>query len=140
MGNEELISALNEQLSAEYQAIVQYIQYSAVVTGPHRPELVRFFQDELPDEQAHAQYLANEVSVLGGTPTTAVPPVPIDTDPHKLLENVLDAETRAVEAYTALARLADEAGEPTIRIQMEHFIEDESSHRHETEKILKGKW
>ena len=140
MSKEALIAAMNDQLSAEYQAIIQYLQYSAVVTGPHRPELVAFFRAEIPDEQMHAQYLADKIAALGGKPTTDAKPVPTADDTRKLLENVLEAETEAIAAYTKLIELADQAGEVGIRIQMENFVQDESTHRDETMKILRGAW
>lgn len=135
-----LIAAMNDQLSAEYQAVIQYLQYSAVVSGPHRPELVTFFRAELPDEQGHAQYLADKISALGGTPTTDAKPVPHATDAREMLQNVLEAETQAVAAYAEMARLADAAGEIGIRTQVETFLQDESNHRDETRKILQGRW
>jgi bacterioferritin len=138
MSNNTLIIALNDQLSAEYQAIIQYLQYSAVVTGPHRPELVTFFRAEIPDEQTHAQYLADKIAALGGIPTTEAKPVPEGKEPRELLENVLKAENEAVAAYTKLIDLADKAGEIAIRIQMENFVQDESTHRDEVLKILGG--
>ncbi|HZO88762.1 MAG TPA: ferritin-like domain-containing protein [Chthonomonadaceae bacterium] len=140
MSKQALIAAMNEQLSAEYQAIIQYIQYSAVVTGPHRPELVAFFRAEIPDEQTHAQYLADKIAALGGEPTTTAKPVPHSDDARQLLEYVLAAENQAIAAYTNLIKLADEAGEVGIRIQMENFVQDENNHRDETQKILSGKW
>ncbi|HZP81027.1 MAG TPA: ferritin-like domain-containing protein [Chthonomonadaceae bacterium] len=140
MSKEALIAAMNDQLSAEYQAIIQYIQYSAVVSGPHRPELVSFFRAEIPDEQGHAQYLADKISALGGEPTTTAKPIPHSTDARQLLEYVLEAETQAVAAYTNLIKLAEEAGEIGIRVQLENFVTDESTHRDETLKILQGRW
>ena len=140
MSQQALIDAMNDQLSAEYQAIIQYIQYSAVVTGPNRPELVNFFRAEIPDEQLHAQYLADKISALGATPTTFAKPVPPGKEPRELLENVLAAEEQAIQAYTRLIDLADAAGETGIRIQMENFVTDENNHRDETRKILQGRW
>ena len=140
MSQQALIAAMNDQLSAEYQAIIQYLQYSAVVTGPHRPELVNFFRAEIPDEQMHAQYLADKIAAMGGTPTTNAKPVPAASEPRQLLENVLAAEEQAIKAYTRLIELADEAGEVGIRIQMENFVQDENNHRDETKKILQGRW
>ena len=140
MSKEKLIEALNAQLSAEYQAVVQYTHYSAVVSGPYRPELVRFFQAEIPDEQGHAQFLANQIAILGGTPTTDVLPVPAAKDPQEMLRNVVEAESKAVAAYTELVKLADEAGETGLRLHLETFIQDESNHRDETRRILEGKW
>jgi bacterioferritin len=140
MSQQALLEAMNEQLSAEYQAIIQYIQYSAVVTGPNRPELVNFFRAEIPDEQMHAQYLADKIAAMGGTPTTIAKPVPAAREPRELLENVLAAEEQAISAYTRLIDLADAAGETGIRIQMENFVTDENNHRDETRKILQGRW
>lgn len=140
MSTQALIDAMNEQLSAEYQAIIQYIQYSAVVSGPHRPELVTFFRGEIPDEQGHAQYLADKISALGGTPTTEAKPVPRAEDTRRMLEFVQEAEHQAIQAYARLIELADAAGEIGIRIQMETFLQDESTHRDETRKILQGAW
>lgn len=140
MSNHALIAAMNEQLSAEYQAIIQYIQYSAIVSGPQRPQLAAFFREEIPDEQKHAQYLADKVSVLGATPTTAAKPVLVGSSPRELLENVLEGEKHSIAAYTRLIDLADEAGEVGIRIRMEDFVQDENAHRDETLKILEGPW
>jgi bacterioferritin len=140
MSLQTLIDALNAQLSAEYQAVVQYTHYSAVVSGPYRPELVRFFQTEIPDEQGHAQYLANTVALLGGTPTTTVLPVPAATDPRDMLQNIFEAESQAVEAYKKLVVLADAEGQTGLRLHLETFIQDESNHRDETRRLLGGKW
>lgn len=138
MSKDALITAMNDQLSAEYQAVIQYIHYSAIVTGPNRPELVTFFQSEIPDEQGHAQYLADKISSLGGVPTTVAKPVPPGVTAQELLQNVFEAESEAVAAYTKLIDLADKAGEIGIRIQLENFVQDESTHRDETQKILRG--
>ena len=138
MTREALLEAMNDQLSAECQAVIQYIQYSAVVTGPHRPESVTLFRAEIPDEQGHALYLADKIAALGGTPTTDAKPVPHANGDRELLKNVLEAETQAIAAYARLIDLADQAGEVGIRIQMENFVTDESTHRDETQKILSG--
>jgi bacterioferritin len=138
MSKESLIEAMNEQLAAEYQAMIMYLHYSAVVTGPYRPELISFFQPEIPGEQVHCQYLADKISAMGGTPTTAPKPVPHSSDAKKLLQYVLEAEENAVAAYAHLIKLAEEMGEIGIRVQMENFLQDETHHRDETKKILQG--
>ena len=43
MDKETLIRRLNEDLSGELGAIVQYITYAAKATGPYRPQLSQFF-------------------------------------------------------------------------------------------------
>src|SRR4029450_6012516 len=75
-----LIEGLNQDLAGELGAIVQYITYAAKASGPFRPQLSEFFLKEIPDEQGHAQYLANKIVALGGEPTTVEPPAPAARD------------------------------------------------------------
>ena len=70
MNKETLIAKLNEDLAGELSAIIQYITYAAKATGPFRPQLTQFFLAEVPDEQMHAQFLANKVVALGGDPAS----------------------------------------------------------------------
>src|SRR5919202_3362092 len=65
-----LIDVLNDDLSHEYQAVIAYNTYAATVSGMNRLELKGFFDSEVPDELRHAQYLANKIAALGGTPPT----------------------------------------------------------------------
>ena len=58
MDKKTLVDALNEDLAGELQAVIQYLTYSAKVTGPWRPQLVDFMQTEIQDELLHAQFLA----------------------------------------------------------------------------------
>lgn len=131
-----LIDALNEDLANELQAIIMYIQYSACVTGPYRPQLVGFFQGEIPDEQMHAQFLADKIVSLGGTPTTTPTPVPAASGNRQMLENVLAAEQQAIRGYGERVKQADEAGEIGLRVELENFITDETKHYEETKKML----
>ena len=56
MNTQTLVDKLNEDLANELAAIIQYITYSAQVTGPFRPQLASFFLKEVPDEQGHAEF------------------------------------------------------------------------------------
>ena len=133
----QLIKALNEDLAGEYAAIIQYITYAARATGPFRPQLVQFFLAEVPDEQGHAQYLANKIVALGGVPTMVPRELPKVDGNREMLEAVLAAERRAVEDYTRRARQAEELGDKGLMVQLEDMVRDESSHAEETERILR---
>ena len=89
MNKQTLIDHLNEDLSGELSAIIQYITYAAKATGPYRPQLSQFFLTEVADEQLHAQYLANKIVALGGEPTTTARPVPAASTNRAMLEAVL---------------------------------------------------
>lgn len=137
MDKQKLIDALNQDLADEFSAIIQYLTYSAKATGPYRPQLAQFFLDEVPDEQGHAQFLANKIVALGGEPTTEPNPVADAANNHEMLENVLEAERRAIKSYTERAKQADEYGDKGLAVQLEDMIADETSHAEETERILR---
>jgi bacterioferritin len=133
----DLIELLNEDLAGELGAVIQYTVYAAKTTGPYRPQLSQFFLAEVPDEQLHAQFLANKIVALGGEPTTEPRDVPSASSNREMLEAVLAAERRAVEDYTQRARQADEFGDKGLAVQLEDMVRDESGHAEETERILR---
>ena len=136
MTTDELIEKLNGDLADELGAIIQYIVYAARATGPYRPQLSQFFLAEVVDEQGHAQYLANKIAALGGTPTTTARPVPLPDGDRAMLEEVVAAEQRATEAYVQRAKDAEAYGDKGLAVQLEDFIRAESSHVEETQRIL----
>ncbi|MBZ0291599.1 MAG: ferritin-like domain-containing protein [Anaerolineae bacterium] len=136
MSNQALIDALNDDLAAEFQAVVMYTTYSAMVTGPYRPQLVTFMQAEIPDELGHAQFLADKIAALGGVPTKQPLAVPEAETPKEMLERILEAERKAVDNYTKRADQAKEAGQLGLAVQLEDMVVDETSHYEETKKLL----
>lgn len=137
MDKETLIAKLNEDLAREYAAVIQYTTYSACVTGPYRPQLSEFLLAEVPDEQGHAQFLANKIVALGGVPTTKIPEVPVPSTNKAMVEAILEAEKRATQAYTERSKQAEEFGDKGLQVQLEDMVRDESHHVEETERILK---
>jgi bacterioferritin len=132
----ELIDGLNEDLAAEYQAVIMYRTYAALVTGPYRQELKAFFEGEIPDELAHAAFLADKIVALGGTPVVTPGPVAIAKDNREMLENALQAEVDTIERYTRRLQQAERTGEISIKIQLEDLIVDESNHRDDIRRML----
>ena len=100
--------------------------------------LRQFFQAEIPEELAHAQFLADKVASLGGTPTTLPRQVPQTADPRQMLANVLAAEKQAIADYKARAEQAASYGDKGLATHLETIVEDETGHYEETEKILRG--
>jgi bacterioferritin len=137
MDKQTLIDRLNEDLAGELGAIIQYITYAAKVSGPFRPQLVQFFLAEVPDEQAHAQFLANKIVTLGGEPTTTPRPTAVAHTNHEMLEEVLVAERKAKQDYTQRASEAEAFGDVGLKVQLENMVLDETGHGEETERILR---
>lgn len=134
---EKLIDALNNDLAHEFQAIIQYMTYAARVSGPNRPELAAFFKSEVPDETAHAQFLAEKIVVLGGVPTTTPKPIPSASGAKEMLQEILKAESDAHDRYAKRAAEAESLGMKGLQVQLEDMARDESEHRDETLRILR---
>jgi len=137
MNKQKLVDKLNEDLSNELSAIIQYITFSAQVTGPFRTQLAEFFLKEVPDEQGHAEFLANKVVALGGVPTTVPFPVAAAETNKEFLEAALEAEKKAVAGYKERAQQADEYGDVGLKVQLEDMVRDETEHKEKIERILR---
>jgi bacterioferritin len=55
-----------------------------------------------------------------------------------MLENALAAEVDTIARYTRRIEQAEQAGELAVKIQLEDLIVDESRHRDDIRRILKG--
>lgn len=97
----------------------------------------QFFMAEVPDEQAHAQFLANKIVALGGEPVTQPRPVPPARTNRDVLEAVLGAEAKAGMDYTQRAKDAEAFGDKGWQVQLENMVLDETGHREETDRILR---
>ncbi len=131
-----LIDGLNEDLAAEYQAVIMYRTYASLVSGPYRQELRAFFEGEIPDELGHAAFLADKIVALGGTPTTRAAEVQLARDNRQMLENALQAEVETIERYTRRIEQAERVGDVSIKVQLENLIVDESQHRDDIRRML----
>jgi bacterioferritin len=132
-----LVDGLNEDLAHEYQAIVMYNSFAAMVSGIHRPMLKGFFEAELPEELQHAQFLADKVTALGGTPATAPAPLSLPASAEAMLRMVLDAETETITRYVERRKQAEAFGDYGLAADLDGIISDETKHKEETEKLLR---
>ncbi len=135
---EQLIRGLNEDLAHEYQAVVMYTTYAAMTSGIHRPLLKQFFESEIPEELRHAQFLANKITALGGIPTTKPAPVTLQETNRAMLEEVLRAETETIARYVQRRQQAEAFGDYGLVNDLDEIISDETRHKEEVEKLLRG--
>jgi bacterioferritin len=140
MEKEKLIQGLNEDLAHEYQAIILYTTYAALVSGIHRQELKELFLAEIQDELRHAQLLSNKIAALGGKPTTVPAPVPEAEDARAMLEAILKAEAETVARYVKRMKEAEAFGDYGLANDLQEIISEETRHKEETEKLLRGRW
>lgn len=138
MDRNTLIEGLNHDLAGELQAIIMYLHYAAAATGVDRLELAEFFQREIQDELRHALFLANKITALGGEPIDEPLPVPRAESNRAMIERVLEAEERTIKAYTERMKQAEEFGDYGLANDLQDIISDETRHKEECEKLLRG--
>jgi bacterioferritin len=138
-GTRELLEGLNEDLRGEFQAVIMYRLYASMVQGPYRQELRTFFANEIPEELAHAQILADKISALGGTPIAEPAPVPVVKDAKEMLNAALRAEVETIDRYVKRREQAERAGEHGLAADFDTIIADETHHRDELRQIL-ARW
>jgi bacterioferritin len=136
---QELIDGLNEDLRGEFQAVIMYRLYASMVQGPYRQELRTFFANEIPEELAHAQLLADKIAALGGIPASTPAPVPVVTEAKEMLQAALKAELEAIKRYVKRRKQAEAADEPGLAAEFDSIISAETNHRDELRQIL-ARW
>jgi bacterioferritin len=132
-----LVDALNEDLAHEYQAVIAYNTYAAMVSGMNRVELKGFFASEIPDELRHAQFLADKITALGGTPTTMPAEVATANEPRAMLEQALKYERETIPRYVDRMKQAEAVGDYGLANDLQDMISDETGHKEELEKLLR---
>jgi bacterioferritin len=135
----QLIEGLNQDLRREFQAIIMYRIYASMVQGPYRQELRTFFANEIPEELAHAQILADKIAALGGTPAANPGQVPVVAEAKAMLQEALQAELETIEQYVKRRKQAEAAGEPGLAAEIDTLISDETNHRDELRQML-ARW
>src|SRR3984957_8314465 len=93
----DLIDALNEDLSREYQAIIAYTVYSSVLTGAPWMNIAAELKLHAAEELQHALILADQIDYLGGSPTATAKPVKLSKKPEDMIRFDLDNETETIK-------------------------------------------
>jgi bacterioferritin len=128
MDQEEFTELLNEDLSTEYQSIVQYNLHISTVTGPEFVSTIDELTKHLSQELNHARVLASQVSFLGGEPTTDVRAVPTTADSRAALEADLRLEQEQLGRYRERFSQANELGLADVGEALRPLLEQTQEH------------
>jgi bacterioferritin len=124
----EFIDLLNEDLRTEFQSVVQYVQHTASITGPEYLSTVDELKVHLTQELNHAQVLAEQITFLGGTPTTSVSEVPRWSDSKSALEADLRLEESQLERYRKRFSQAMDLGLADVAEALRPLLEQTQEH------------
>jgi bacterioferritin len=142
---DELINHLNQAFAEEWLAYYQYWLGAKVAVGAMRPEIVEEFEEHAGQELKHADWIADRIVQLGGTP--ALSPEdwfklshckyapPLDANTCELLKENLEAERCAIGRYEGICDLTHGKDYETFRIS-EKILKEEIEHEQELEDFL----
>jgi bacterioferritin len=125
---EELIAALNEDLSREYQAIIGYVNYSQVLKGAAYMTIAEELAVHAEEELNHALQIANHVDYLGGMPSVIAKPVKTSKKAEDMLRFDLDNETETIRNYRRRIKQADALNEFAISESIRGILVQEQDH------------
>jgi bacterioferritin len=131
--HDELLRILNEALSLEYTAAIQYNQHSMLLTGRDRLLFEDLFKDHSKESLGHAKIWGDRIVYLGGVPKAEIGTIHQSTDVMEMLEMDLEIEKKAVEVYSRAHKVCKH--EPTIYM-LENHILDEDKDVEELQKLL----
>src|SRR3984885_7901416 len=126
----DLIDALNEDLSREYQAIIAYTVYSSVLTGAPWMNIAAELKLHAAEELQHALILADQIDYLGGSPTATAKPVKLSKKPEEMLRFDLDNETETIKNYRQRVKQAEALGHYALAELLRGIIVQEQNHQH----------
>ena len=127
-GRENLIKALNEDLSREYQAIIGYVNYSQVLKGAAYMKIAEELEVHAGEELQHALQVANMVDYLGGMPSVTPKPVKTSEKAEEMLRFDLDNETVTIRNYRRRVKQAEEMNEFAIAETLRQILVQEQDH------------
>ena len=126
---EDLIKALNEDLSREYQAIISYVVYSQVLKGAQYMNIAAELEVHAAQELAHALVISNQIDYLGGMPVVVAKPVKTSEKPEDMLRFDLDNENETIRNYRERVSQCEALGEYALSEQIRKILVDEQDHQ-----------
>jgi bacterioferritin len=133
---EELIDLLNDDLAKEFQALVQYVQHAAAMTGPQYDAIKAELVVHSNEEHAHAISLADQIDFLGGVPGVDVAQAHISADSKVMLEQDLEGELDAIARYRERIAQAEMLQEYGLRRALEDILIIEEEHARDLQDAL----
>ena len=123
--SKELLDLLNKAISRELQVVTQYmwqhIQWIGIKGFSVKDQLRIIAMNEM----THAEFIAERLNYLGGTPTTKPDPIAVGGDIKEMITLDAKAEEGAVALYHKIIQLAAEEDDVVTRKLFEQILEDE---------------
>ena len=133
---EQLVQGLQEDISREYKAIIQYIIFSQKLDGARYMEIARILEGHAHEELNHAIAVAKQLDYFGAYPVHDPKPVIVSEDNDEMLWADLAAEDETVANYRERIIQAQALGEFALAEILQEIIKDEQDHQIELAAAL----
>jgi bacterioferritin len=124
----DLIDALNEDLSREYQAVIAYVVYSQVLKGAEYMSIAKELEKHASEELSHALIISKHVDYLGGMPTATPKAVKLSDKAEEMLRADLQNESDTIRAYRQRVKECEALGEYAIAEDIREILRQEQEH------------
>jgi len=126
---EDLIKALNEDLSREYQAVIAYVVYSQTLKGAQYMSIATELEKHAGEELKHALTVAKHIDYLGGKPNATAKAVKLSENATDMLRFDLDNENATIRNYRERVRQCEALGEFAMAEQIRQILVQEQDHQ-----------
>jgi bacterioferritin len=124
----KIIDALNQDVSLELGAVIQYLWHHYMAEGMESPAIIALFEKLAREEMGHLEGFAERVVDLGGEPNSQMAPIKKGGDLKKMVRDDMEGERNAIQVYKGHIRLAAELGDTTTRLMLEEVVSAEEEH------------
>jgi bacterioferritin len=128
ISREQLIDALNDDLSREYQAIIAYVIYSQAIKGAEYMKIAAELEIHAAQELSHALTIAKQIDYLGGTIGAVPKPVRTSDDVRDMLRFDLENEHETILQYRQRVNQCEALGEYAIAEHIREILLNEQDH------------
>ena len=124
----KLIDLLNQDLEREFQAVIAYVNYSAVLKGAAYMNIAAELAVHAKEELDHALILSDQIDYLGGVPAVTAKPVKTSDKAEEMLKFDLANEVETIRNYRRRVKQADELNEFALSEQIREILLQEQDH------------
>lgn len=140
---ELVIEVLNEILATEIVCVLRYKNHYFMASGINAGPVATEFLEHANEEQMHADWVAERITQLGGSPNFSPEGLASRAHAHcsegetlqEMIEEDLVAERVAIETYSEIIRWLG-SDDPTTRRMVEDILKMEEQHADELASLL----
>ena len=136
MNNARFIALLNDQFNREVSMLLRFLIEAAALNDPDHEAARKLYLRDISEKVEQAQYLADQIVTLGGTPTLKPDPGCPPTNAREMLKHDAAEEETDERNYLQLAGEAEHENLPELKQKLELQSAEEHHRSYEMRRLL----